>query len=437
MQILKIKYAIFGLLALIATSVLMTSCEQETLPVLEVAETQLNEQQPLQVDANEQGEKTYIVMFKTDAQKKTARLEQLKSIKSRDEMSKTTKRMSEDFKKEVETMTKKLNVSSEKVRDYYTFFDGVSMKLTKEEAKNLESNPLIESIEADEEMKVELPEPEERSDNRPQQNAAKAFTDNYGWFNHNAGGYSLGGANKSTWIWIVDTGIDLDHPELNVVTNTSYARSFAGGTPDDCNGHGTHVAGIAAAKANNYGMVGISEGAWVVPVRILDCYGYAPYGTTFTSVLIAALNHIYSSSISGDVVNMSVGEYGSVSYSLRIALDGVNSKGVYTSIAAGNSSYPASYFRPAAYNNSRTKTIASMNYNGVMSSFSNYGRNTVDYIATGASVYSAYKNGGFATLSGTSMAAPVAAGIMHARGSLPVARGYTYARGEYYPRAGL
>ena len=438
MNILKLKFAIFGLLALIAMSVLMTSCEQEALPVPEAVETPLKKQKPLQVDMNEQGEKTYIVMFKTDTGKKKAREDKLKSITSREDMSKATKRMSDDFKKEVETITKKLKVSTEKVRDYYTFFDGVSMKLTAKEAKDLESNPLIESIEADEEIKVELPKPEELSGEAPpSQNATKSYTDYYGWFNHNAGGYKLGGASKYTWIWIVDTGIDMNHPELNVITNSNYAKSFVGGTPDDCNGHGTHVAGIAAAKANNYGMVGISEGAWVVPVKILDCYGYEPYGITLRSQLIASLNHIYSGSISGDVVNMSVRRYGSLGSSLTYALNNLNNKGVYIVMAAGNETRPASQCYPASYNNSRAKTVASMDYHGGMSWFSNYGRNPVDYIATGSGVYSTYKNGGFATLTGTSMAAPVVAGIIHARGGLPKTRGYTYARNEYYPRAGL
>lgn len=437
MNILKLKVAMFGFLALIAMSVLMTSCEQDALPTPEAVETTLKKQKPLQVDVNEQGEKTYIVMFKTDTGKKKARENELKSIKSRENMSKTTKRMSDDFKKEVETMTKKLNVSSEKVRDYYTFFDGASMKLTAQEAKDLENNPLIESIETDEKIRVELPKPEELSGEAPPQNATKSYTDYYGWFNYNTGGYSLNGANKYTWIWIVDTGIDLNHPELNVVTNLNYAKSFVGGTPDDCNGHGTHVAGIAAAKANNYGMVGISEGAWVVPVRILDCYGYEPYGTTFRSQLIASLNHIYSGSISGDVVNMSVRQYGSLGSSLTIALNNLNNKGVYVVMAAGNENTPAHQCYPARYNNSLAKTVASMDYNGTMSWFSNYGRNPVDYIATGAGVYSTYKNGGFTTMSGTSMATPVVAGIIHARGALPTVRGYTYARNEYYPKAGL
>jgi|GEM_PF-265401 len=437
MNILKLKFVIFGLLALIAMSVMMTSCEQEALPMPEAVETPLKKQKPLQVDVNEQGEKTYIVMFKTETGKKKAREDKLKSITSREDMSKTTKRMSDDFKKEVETISKKLNVSSEKVRDYYTFFDGVSMKLTAQEAKNLENNPLIESIEADEAIKVELPEPEELNGQAPPQDATKSYNDYYGWFNYNAGGYKLGGSSKYQWIWIVDTGIDLNHIDLNVITNSNYAKSFVGGTADDCHGHGTHVAGIAAAKANNYGMVGMSEGAWVVPVKILDCYGYPGYGNTFTSVLIAGLNHIYSGAISGDVVNMSVGEAGYLSYSLRNALNALNNKGVYMTIAAGNSTSPASYFRPAAYNNSRAKTITSMDYNCAMSWFSNYGRNPVDYIATGNNVYSTYKDGGFARLSGTSMAAPVVAGIIHARGGLPKTRGYTYARGEYYPRAGL
>lgn len=429
MSTLRANFIFLSLTAIIALSLVLTSCEQEELiPTDAITTEETIPGKASQTLSND--EQLYIVMFKTDEAQKSTREAQLQSISSRKEMTETTKRMSDNFKKEVETMTQKLNISPEKVRDYYTFFDGVSMTLTSQQAKDLENNPLIESIEPDQEIEVDLPTPEKLDTPPPVNNSQ--VTDYYGWFNYNHGGYQLGGANKSTWIWIVDTGIDLNHPDLNVQTSSPYARSFVGGTPDDCNGHGTHVAGIAAARKNGIGMVGMSEGARVVPVRIMGCTGGYPL-----SRLVSALNHVFTYSITNDVVNMSIGGSGSLGTSLTIALNNLNAKGVYCAIAAGNSSAHASGFRPASYNNSRAKTVASMDYNSFFSSFSNYGMAPVDYIATGRNVYSTYRYGGYATLSGTSMATPVVAGIMHARGGLPATSGYVYNRFQWYPKVRL
>jgi subtilisin family serine protease len=102
---------------------------------------------------------------------------------------------------------------------------------------------------------------------------------------------------------------------LNIVTNTTYAKSFVGGTPNDCQGHGTHVAGTAAAKNNSFGVVGMSAGAWVVPVKVMNACG----NTYQNSTLLAALNHIAAYDEPGDVINMSLGGYygnGCSSYSM-------------------------------------------------------------------------------------------------------------------------
>ncbi len=107
------------------------------------------------------------------------------------------------------------------------------------------------------------------------------------------------------WIWIVDTGIDLTHPDLNVETNTAYAKSFVGGSANDCNGHGTHCAGIAAAKNNTIGVIGVSAGARVVPVRVLNCQGSGS-----SSGILSGLNHVAANDEPGDAVNMSLGVIG-------------------------------------------------------------------------------------------------------------------------------
>jgi len=267
----------------------------------------------------------------------------------------------------------------------------------------------------------------EKSDNK------SAASDYWGCQNNLNGGYYWAGYQKNTFIWIMDSGIDIDHPELNVVTNNYYARSFVGGSYDDCNGHGTHVAGIAGAKANNYGIVGMSAGAPLVPIKVFNGCG----GNTNLSTIINALNHIYWRGKYGDVLNMSLGVQGQMPHSMVYALNNLNNKGIFIVMAAGNDSSWVGNYIPASYNNYRALTVASMSCNNNFSSFSNYGRSSIDYIAAGENTLSTYKYGQYARMSGTSMAAPVVAGIVHARANFPKTYNYVWHNGESYPRAGL
>ena len=87
--------------------------------------------------------------------------------------------------------------------------------------------------------------------------------------------------------WIIDTGIDYDHPDLNV--NTTLAKTFVNKTytADDDNGHGTHCAGIVAAKNNDIGVVGVAANAFVVPVKVLDKTGKGA-----CSIIIAGVDYV-------------------------------------------------------------------------------------------------------------------------------------------------
>ncbi len=112
-----------------------------------------------------------------------------------------------------------------------------------------------------------------------------------------------GGVNYtgSSVAWVIDTGIDSSHPDLNV--DAARGAYYAGRSVEDENGHGTHVAGtIAAIKGNNIGVVGVAAGATVVPVRVLD-----RRGSGSNSGVIAGVDFVAAHGRSGDVANMSLG----------------------------------------------------------------------------------------------------------------------------------
>jgi len=210
------------------------------------------------------------------------------------------------------------------------------------------------------------------------------------------------GSGKTAWI--IDSGIDLDHPDLNV--DLAKSKDFTGSRngAEDENGHGTHCAGIVAAKDNSVGVIGVAAGASVVAVRVLDRRGSGSY-----SNVIAGVDYVAATAKSGDAANMSLG--GPVSTALDDAVKAAASKGIKFALAAGNESDDADNHSPARANGNNIYTISAMDSNDNWAYFSNFGA-SVDYCEPGYSVYSTYKSGGYATLSGTSMAAPHMCGIL-------------------------
>lgn len=207
--------------------------------------------------------------------------------------------------------------------------------------------------------------------------------------------------------WVIDTGIDLDHPDLNV--DVARSQSFLSGNqstnPDDQNGHGSHVAGTIAAINNTIGVIGVAPGAPVVAVRVLDRRGS---GTT--SGVIAGVDYVAANGAPGDVANMSLG--GGVSATLDQAVINAAATGVKFALAAGNESDNANNHSPARANGANIFTISAFSQGDNFASFSNFGNPPVDFADPGVSVFSTYKDGGYATLSGTSMATPHAAGVL-------------------------
>jgi subtilisin family serine protease len=226
-----------------------------------------------------------------------------------------------------------------------------------------------------------------------------------------------GGAGTGTptgKAWVIDSGIDLDHPDL--VVDVASSRNFStGASADDGNGHGTHVAGTIAARAdNNIGVVGVTPGATVVAVRVLNNAGS---GTN--SGVIAGVDYVAGAANGQGVANMSLG--GGVSQALDDAVIAAALTGLRFTIAAGNSATDANNSSPARANAPNIYTVSSfakgtseLDTDDPWSSFSNYG-SSVDNAEPGSSIPSTYKGGGYATLSGTSMAAPHLAGILLTR----------------------
>ncbi len=213
--------------------------------------------------------------------------------------------------------------------------------------------------------------------------------------------------------WIIDTGIDLDHPDLNVDASSGKTFVARTTTPDDDNGHGTHCAGIVAAIDNSIGVVGVAAGAKVVPVKVLDKRGSGAY-----SVIISGVDYVAGNANSGDVANMSLG--GPPYDLLDQAVYSLSTKGVFVTLAAGNESDNANNHSPARVNGNNIFTISACGENDIWAYFSNFGNPPIDYCAPGMSIYSTFKGGGYATMSGTSMAAPHACGVLLAAGKATV-----------------
>ncbi|TCN25973.1 S8 family peptidase [Mesobacillus foraminis] len=213
-------------------------------------------------------------------------------------------------------------------------------------------------------------------------------------------GWEISRGTEDIKIAIVDTGVDLDHPDLENRLVDGYNVIEDSDNPDDDNGHGTHVAGIIASETNNReGTAGVTWYNQIMPVKAMGAKGY---GTTFDIAkgIVWAVDH------GADVINLSLGNY-QESNVLKQAIRYAFKKDVVMIAAAGNDSSNQPSF-PSAY--PEVLSVSAIDYDGKRASFSNYG-DYVDIAAPGVYIPSTYYQKQYAALSGTSMAAPHVSGL--------------------------
>lgn len=218
-------------------------------------------------------------------------------------------------------------------------------------------------------------------------------------------------ASSNVVIAVVDTGIDLDHPDFSCPGKLLGGRNFVspGASPNDDHGHGTHVAGIAAACTNNVtGVAGVAWGARLMPVKVLDYRGSGAYEQVANGIT-------YAADQGADVINLSLGGTGP-NNTLSDAVEYARNRGALVVAAAGNCGsgcwmggqyYYNPLFYPAAY--PATLAVAATGSSDNWASFSEH-HPYVDVAAPGVSIYSTLIDG-YGTMDGTSMATPFVSGL--------------------------
>ncbi len=275
-----------------------------------------------------------------------------------------------------------------KVRHRYdAALDGFAGELSAAQLKKLRKHPAVAYVEADATVSIATDQPNPPSwglDRIDQRNLP--LNGNY----H----YDYTGAGVTAYI--IDTGMDLDHSAYSGRSISGY-DAVDGGTAEDCNGHGTHVAGTVGGTLH-----GVAKGVTLVAVRVLNCSGS---GTN--SGVIAGINWVTSNHAAGQpaVANMSLG--GSANSSIDTAVRNSIADGVTYALAAGNENTNACNRSPAR--TAEGITVGATTSSDARASYSNYGT-CLDIFAPGSGITSAWLNNGTNTISGTSMATPHVAG---------------------------
>lgn len=219
--------------------------------------------------------------------------------------------------------------------------------------------------------------------------------------------------NESVISVVIDSGIDINHPELkNNIWGTYNAINGSKDIKDE-NGHGTHVAGTICAEGNN--KIGVTGVAWKCNLMGIKFLGRNGAGSLYGA--LKAVNYVETLAKRHPdkrfVINASYGS-GGRSSSMQKAIERLNTLGVIFVAAAGNESRNIDSFKnyPSNYNVNNIISVGAIDSRERLASFSNYGVKNTDIVAPGVNIYSLAPNGKYITMSGTSMATPHVAGAV-------------------------
>ncbi len=302
-------------------------------------------------------------------------------------------------------------VSAEVGAIYESALDGFSVTATPLEAAAIARDPLVAYVERDVPVSIDA------------QSVPTGVSRTFAAGNRSIDIDGVDDVRVDVDVAVLDGGIDLQHPDLNVaggVDCTTGLTCIVGG--DDDAQHGTHVAGIIGALDNQVGVVGVAPGSRLWSVKVLDAAGQG-----FISWILRGVDWVTANAGTIEVANMSLGAPG-FSQALRDAIQSAVNGGVAFAVSAGNFDVDAGGYSPSAFDNVLTVSALAdfdgraggagaftcrFDVDDTLSDFSNWGQ-VVDITAPGSCIESTVpiERGSYAVLSGTSMAAPHVAGAL-------------------------